>query len=150
MRHKSNELTNLLIPDQQAFAFKPRFSKHKNFYAKQPTVFDLHYVTPTQQHAKNILDKICLIDKKAIVNDRPESSFQKRKHFSVDICFTSRPSFMQKKQIRIKSIQKPNFQSNLQSNLQVNLQAKLSTHLQNNLQTSLQISDKDWLAFVLE
>ncbi|CAK94386.1 unnamed protein product (macronuclear) [Paramecium tetraurelia] len=145
MRHKSNELVNLLIPDQQPFAFKPRFSKHKNFYAKQP-ILQLHYVTPTQKQAKLILDKICHIDKKAIVNDRPESSFQKRKHFSVDLCFSSRPSFLQKKQIRIKSIQKPYFQSNVQPNQQ----DPISTDLQANLSTPLQISEKDWLAFVLE
>ncbi|CAD8062947.1 unnamed protein product [Paramecium primaurelia] len=124
MRHKSNELANLLIPDQQQFSFKPRFSKHKNFYTKQP-IFDLHYITPTQQYAKIILNKICHIDKKAIVNDRSESSYQKRKHFSVDVGFTSRQS-IQKKQIRIKPIQQPN------------------------LSADLQISDKDWLAFILD
>ncbi|CAD8127937.1 unnamed protein product [Paramecium sonneborni] len=133
MRHKSNEhsvgqVSNILIPEQQPFQFKPRFSKHKNFYAKQSN-FELHYITPTQQYAKNILDKICHVDKKALVNDRPESSFQKRKHFSVGLCYSSRPS-IQKKQIRIKQIPHPNIQSNFSFNLK--------------------ICDKDWLAFVLD
>ncbi|CAD8117048.1 unnamed protein product [Paramecium primaurelia] len=104
MRHKSNELANLLISDQQPFSFKPRFSKQKNFYTKQP-IFDLHYITPTQQYAKIILNKICHINKKAIVNDRSKSSYQSENIFQQCIL---------EKQIRIKLIKQPNLSADLQ------------------------------------
>ncbi|CAD8211537.1 unnamed protein product (macronuclear) [Paramecium tetraurelia] len=128
MRHKSNgqkifiDASNLLLDDETSFSFRPRFSKHKNFYTKKP-LFEYHYVTPTQKHAKEILDKICHVNKKALITERPESSFQKRKEFSVDQCLTTRGS-MQRKQIRIKSINRSNIQNKL--------------------------LDQDWLAFVLD
>ncbi|CAD8192973.1 unnamed protein product [Paramecium octaurelia] len=128
MRHKSNgqqliiEGSHLFLGDESVNSFKPRFSKYKNFYTKKP-LFEFHYVTPTQKHAKEILDKICHVNKKLLITERPESSFQKRKEFSVDQSLTTRGS-IQKKQIRIKSMNRSNIQSKL--------------------------SDQDWLAFVLD
>ncbi|CAD8113385.1 unnamed protein product [Paramecium primaurelia] len=128
MRHQSNgqkifiEGSNLLLTDDSIHSFRPRFSKYKNFYTKKP-IFEYHYVTPTQKHAKEILDKICYVNKKALINERPESSFQKRKDFSIDQCLTTRGS-TQRKYIRIKSINRSNIQNKL--------------------------SDQDWLAFILD
>ncbi|CAD8126475.1 unnamed protein product [Paramecium sonneborni] len=129
MRHQSIgqkiniEGSNLFLSDESSYSFKPRFLKHKNFYTKK-SLFEYHYVTPTQKHAKEILDKICHVNKKAIITERPESSFQKRKEFSVDQCLSTRGSSMQRKQIRIKSINRSNIQNKL--------------------------TDQDWLAFVLD
>ncbi|CAD8127478.1 unnamed protein product [Paramecium sonneborni] len=127
MRHKSIGQKiyiegSLLLSEESNYSFRPRFLKHKNFYTKKP-LFECHHVTPTQKHAKEILDKICHVNKKAIITVRPESSFQKRKEFSVDQCLSTRGS-IQRKQIRIKSINRSNIQNKL--------------------------LDQDWLAFVLD